>query len=60
MGQWTGPYFRASLCDGPPAVRSGQLIDVLAPAIEILDQADVDQDVVRCLRVLIAAITPDL
>ncbi|MBP3081528.1 hypothetical protein WP39_29820 [Streptomyces sp. 604F] len=60
MGQWTGPYFRASLCGVPPAVRSGRLIDQLAPAIKVLDQADVDQDVVRRLRLLIDAITPDL
>lgn len=60
MGQWTGPFFRASLRDVPSAVRSGRLIDVLAPAAEVLDQADVDQDVVHQLRVLIDAITPGL
>jgi hypothetical protein len=60
MRQWTGPSFRASLRDVPLAVRSGRLIDVLAPATEVLDQADVDQDVVRQLRILIDAITPDL
>jgi hypothetical protein len=60
MGQWSGPYFRACLREVPAAVRSGRLIDVLAPAVEVLDQADVDEDVVRQLRVLIDAITPDL
>ena len=40
--------------------RSGRLIDVLAPVTEVLDQACVDQDVVRQLRILIDAITPGL
>ncbi|WP_172639407.1 hypothetical protein [Streptomyces tailanensis] len=44
----------------PLAVRSGRLIDVLAPAAEVLDRADADQDVVRQLRVLVDAITPDI
>lgn len=60
VGQWTGPFFRASLRDAPPAVRSGRLIDVLAPATEVLDHSDTDQDLVRQLRVLIDAITPDI
>ncbi|WP_369386370.1 hypothetical protein AB5J72_01220 [Streptomyces sp. CG1] len=43
----------------PPAVRSGRLIDVFAPATQVLDQADVDGVLVHKLRVLIDAITPD-
>ncbi|MEU5298583.1 hypothetical protein [Streptomyces umbrinus] len=60
LGQWSGPFLRASLRDIPPTVQSGRLIDVLAPACEILDQADVDEDVVRRLRVLIDVLTPDI
>ncbi|MEU5647640.1 hypothetical protein [Streptomyces milbemycinicus] len=46
---------------GAPSVRSGRLIDVLAPATEVLDQAaDVDQDMVLQLRVLIDALAPDV
>ncbi|RNG21617.1 hypothetical protein EEJ42_22505 [Streptomyces botrytidirepellens] len=60
LGQWSGPFFRALLREVPPAVQSGRLIDVLAPATEVLDQADVDENVVRQLRVLIDAITPDI
>ncbi|MEU2718228.1 hypothetical protein [Streptomyces sp. NPDC007205] len=53
-------FFHASLRDVSPAVRSGRLIDVLAPATEVLDQANVDEGLVRQLHVLIDAITPDI
>lgn len=39
---------------------TGRLIGVLAPASQILSQSDVDQDVVRQLRILVDAITPDI
>ncbi|MET7715473.1 hypothetical protein [Streptomyces sp. NPDC005407] len=38
LGQWSGPFFRASLREAPPTVQSGRLIGVLAPACEVLDQ----------------------
>lgn len=60
LGQLSGPFFRTLLREVPPTVRSGRLIDMLAPATEVLDQADVDEDVVRQLRVLIDATTPDI
>ncbi|MFF0754551.1 hypothetical protein [Streptomyces sp. NPDC004267] len=59
-GQWDGAFFRACLRDVPPTVRSGRLIDVLAPAADALDRGDVDRDVVLQLRVLVDALTPEL
>ncbi len=59
-GQWGEAFFRACLRDVPPAVRSGRLIDVLAPAADVLDRSDVDQDVVLQLRVLVDALTSEL
>ncbi|MFG3499275.1 hypothetical protein [Streptomyces sp. NPDC047928] len=59
-GQWSGAFFRACLRDVPPAVRSGRLVDVLAPAADVLDRGDVDRDVVLQLRVLVDALTPEL
>jgi hypothetical protein len=40
----------------PPGVRSGRLIDVLEPAVDVLDQAAIE-DVVLQLRVLVDALT---
>ncbi|MEV2235814.1 hypothetical protein AB0H69_45695 [Streptomyces phaeochromogenes] len=60
LGQWSGSFLRAALRDIPPTVQSGRLIDVLAPACEVLDQADVDEHLARRLRVLIDALTPDV
>ncbi|MGP3991570.1 hypothetical protein [Streptomyces sp. 3N207] len=55
---WNGTVFRASLRHLPPTVRSGRLIEVLAPAAEVLDQADVDQELVLRLRVLLDTLSP--
>ena len=57
MGQWTGPSFPACLREPPASVRPAHRR--ARTATEVLDQADVDQDVVHQLRVLIDAITPD-
>jgi hypothetical protein len=53
---WTGNSFRAALRELPPAVRSGHLMNVLEPAIDVLDQAVVDEDTVLQLRVLVDAL----
>jgi hypothetical protein len=58
-GHWDPLYFRTALREVPPAVRSGRLVDVLAPAAEVFDQtnAAVDEDVVVQLRALVDALT---
>jgi hypothetical protein len=59
-GRWEAPYLRAALREVPPAVRSGRLIDVLAPAAEAFDRTGIDQDTVLRLRVLVDALTAAL
>jgi hypothetical protein len=54
--QWNAPFWRAALRHVPPAVRSGRLIDVLAPAADVLDQTVVAEDIVLQLRILIDAL----
>ncbi|GAB2628212.1 hypothetical protein GCM10027168_69930 [Streptomyces capparidis] len=55
-----GPHFRAALSQVPDAVRSSRLLDVLAPAVDVLDQAeaDVEQALVVQLRLLVDALAP--
>lgn len=55
--RWDAPCFRAALREVAAAVRSGRLIDVLEPAVDVLDQPAVDGDVVLQLRVLVDALT---
>jgi hypothetical protein len=54
--RWSGACFRAALREARPAVRSGRLIDVLEPAVTVLDD-DAAADTVLQLRVLIDALT---
>jgi hypothetical protein len=56
-GHWEAPYLRAALRKLPPAVRSGRLIDVLAPAAEAFDHTETDQDTMLHLRTLVDALT---
>jgi hypothetical protein len=59
-GRWDGAFFRAALRDVVPAVRSGRLMDVLEPAVDVFDQAAaVPADVVLQLRVLVDALTAE-
>jgi hypothetical protein len=53
--RWDAHVLRAALREVAPGARGGRLIDVLAPAADILDQAA--QDVVLQLRVLVDALT---
>ncbi|GAB2628272.1 hypothetical protein GCM10027168_70020 [Streptomyces capparidis] len=58
---WDGPHYRAALSQVPDAVRSSRLLDVLAPAVDVLDQAaaaDIDQALVVRLRLLVDALAP--
>ncbi|MEC3992018.1 hypothetical protein VSR01_00065 [Actinacidiphila sp. DG2A-62] len=56
-GRWDAHFLRAALREVAPEVRAGRLIDVLAPAADILDQAAAGEDVVLQLRVLVDALT---
>lgn len=56
-GRWDAHFLRAALREVAPGVRAGQLIDVLAPAADIVDQAAGGGDVVLQLRVLVDALT---
>lgn len=50
---WDPHILRTALRDIPPAVRAGQLIDILAPAADTASQADSPHHVVPQLRALI-------
>jgi hypothetical protein len=56
-GRWDAHFLRAALREVAPGVRAGRLIDVLAPAADIVDQAAGAEDVVLQLRVLVDALT---
>jgi hypothetical protein len=55
--RWDAHVLRVALREVDPAVRAGRLIDVLAPAADIVDQAAGGEDVVLQLRVLVDALT---
>ncbi|SEG94802.1 hypothetical protein SAMN05216223_13126 [Actinacidiphila yanglinensis] len=55
--RWDAHVLRAVLREVSPGVRSGRLVDVLAPAAGIVDQAAGAEDVVLQLRVLVDALT---
>ncbi|WP_051950297.1 hypothetical protein [Actinacidiphila yeochonensis] len=55
--RWDAHVLRAALREVPPTVRSGRLVDVLAPAADIVDQEPGVGDVVLQLRVLVDALT---
>jgi len=56
-GRWDAHFLRAALREVPAPVRSGRLVDVLAPAADIVDQAVGAEDAVLQLRVLVDALT---
>jgi hypothetical protein len=56
-GRWDGHFLRAALREVAPEVRDGRLIDVLAPAADIVDQAAGGEDVAPQVRVLVDALT---
>jgi hypothetical protein len=56
-GRWDAHLLRAALRDAAPEVRAGRLVDVLAPAVDIVDQEPGTEDAVLQLRVLVDALT---
>jgi hypothetical protein len=56
-GRWDAHFLRAALREAAPGVRAGRLVDVLAPAADIVDQGQGAEDVVLQLRVLVDALT---
>jgi hypothetical protein len=48
---------RAALREATPGVRGGRLVDVLAPAADIVDQEPGAEDAALQLRVLVDALT---
>ncbi|MFF7199130.1 hypothetical protein ACIOC1_33975 [Streptomyces sp. NPDC088197] len=59
-GRWNAHFMRTALREAAPEVRAGRLIDILAPAADILDQAAGGEGVVLQLRVLVDALTTRL
>lgn len=56
-GRWDAHFLPAALREVAPGVQGGRLINVLAPAADILDQVAAGEDIVLQLRVLIDALT---
>ncbi|SEO98194.1 hypothetical protein SAMN05216267_106414 [Actinacidiphila rubida] len=55
--RWDAHVLRAVLREATPGVRAGRLVDVLAPATDVVGQAPGTDDVVLQLRVLVDALT---
>jgi hypothetical protein len=55
--RWDAHVLRTVLREPAPGVRGGRLVDVLAPAADIVDQEPGAEDVVLQLRVLVDALT---
>lgn len=55
--RWDAHVLRAALREPAPGVRGGRLVDVLAPAADIVDQEPGAGDTVLQLRVLVDALT---
>lgn len=55
--RWDAHVLRVALREPAPGVRGGRLVDVLAPAADIVDQEPGAGDAVLQLRVLVDALT---
>jgi hypothetical protein len=55
--RWDAHVLRAALREATPGVRGGRLVDVLAPAADIVDQEPGAEDAALQLRVLVDALT---
>jgi hypothetical protein len=56
-GRWDAHFLRAALREAAPEVQAGRLVDVLAPAANIVDSEPGAGDAVLQLRVLVDALT---